>query len=496
MAAVAETTFEHACRLLEIELKLRLDNALLAKASLIAGDIVALLAAFILGRTANWAYDHTIGEAFFGWWDGRGQIRLALFSLVVVVAVGWCWSVGHYSRRKPYWDELRETLRILVMVAAIDVALVFLGKWQFSRLWLMTTWLLAFALVPTVRVLVKRILLRVGRWRRATVIVGAGSNAREAYAALCSEPLMGFEVVAFVAPPGEEVSASSAYPAPLETVGDDIVAWLESRGMPHVVVALDSLQEQQLLIQRLSIRYADLNVIPSIRGLPLLGMEMTHFFSHEVLMLRVRNNLGRRGPQLAKRLFDVAGSLVLLMLLAPFFATIAWRIRRDGGKAIYAHGRVGRHGRPFNCYKFRSMIANADMVLAELLANDPVARAEWERDFKLKNDPRITPVGAFLRKTSLDELPQLWNVFKGEMSMVGPRPIVTEELGRYGDQVGYYLEARPGMTGLWQISGRNDVDYGDRVNLDAWYVKNWSLWYDIVILLKTVKVVLGKSGAY
>jgi len=142
------------------------------------------------------------------------------------------------------------------------------------------------------------------------------------------------------------------------------------------------------------------------------------------------------------------------------------------------------------------MIANADQVLAEVLAGDPAARAEWERDFKLKNDPRITPVGAFLRKTSLDELPQLWNVLKGEMSLVGPRPIVTAELERYGDQVGYYLEARPGMTGLWQISGRNDIDYADRVNLDAWYVKNWSLWYDIVILLKTVRVVLAKSGAY
>lgn len=493
---MAEAPPEHASRILEIELKLRIDNALLNKAALICGDAGALLVAVILGRSANWAYDHTFAEAFFGWWDARGQIRLALFALAAVVAVGWFWNSGHYSRRKPFWDELRETLRILVLVAAFDVALVFLGKWQFSRLWLMTTWLLAFLLVPAMRVLVKRALLRIGRWRRPTVIVGAGGNALEAYAALCSEPLMGFEVVAFLAPSGETVSPSGAYPVPVSMVGDDIVAWLENNAMPHVVVALDSLQDQQLLIQRLSIRYADLNVIPSLRGLPLLGMEMTHFFSHEVLMLRLRNNLGRRGPQLAKRLFDIAGAVMLLALLAPFFAVIAWRIRRDGGRAIYAHVRVGRHSRPFKCYKFRSMIANADQVLAEVLAGDPAARAEWERDFKLKNDPRITPVGAFLRKTSLDELPQLWNVLMGEMSLVGPRPIVTAELERYGDQVGYYLEARPGMTGLWQISGRNDIDYADRVNLDAWYVKNWSLWYDIVILLKTVRVVLGKSGAY
>jgi undecaprenyl-phosphate galactose phosphotransferase len=131
-----------------------------------------------------------------------------------------------------------------------------------------------------------------------------------------------------------------------------------------------------------------------------------------------------------------------------------------------------------------------------VLASDASARMEWERDFKLRNDPRITPIGAFLRKTSLDELPQLWNVLKGDMSLVGPRPIVTEEMDRYGDQLGYYLEARPGMTGLWQISGRNDVDYSARVNLDAWYVRNWSLWYDIVILLKTINVVFRRHGAY
>jgi lipopolysaccharide/colanic/teichoic acid biosynthesis glycosyltransferase len=135
-------------------------------------------------------------------------------------------------------------------------------------------------------------------------------------------------------------------------------------------------------------------------------------------------------------------------------------------------------------------------VLEALLARDPQARSEWERDFKLKNDPRITQIGAFLRATSLDELPQLWNVLKGEMSLVGPRPIIEEELERYGDQVGYYLEAPPGMTGLWQISGRNDTGYEDRVALDSWYARNWSLWYDLVILMKTIKVVLARKGAY
>ncbi|MGU5120147.1 sugar transferase, partial [Escherichia coli] len=135
-------------------------------------------------------------------------------------------------------------------------------------------------------------------------------------------------------------------------------------------------------------------------------------------------------------------------------------------------------------------------VLENLLLNDPVSKMEWDATFKLKNDPRVTKIGAFLRRTSLDELPQLFNVLKGEMSLVGPRPIIDEELERYNDEVEYYLLSKPGMTGLWQVSGRSDVDYETRVYLDTWYVKNWSMWNDLVILFKTVNVVLRRDGAY
>ena len=142
------------------------------------------------------------------------------------------------------------------------------------------------------------------------------------------------------------------------------------------------------------------------------------------------------------------------------------------------------------------MVNNSDEVLERILATDENARLEWEKDFKLKDDPRITPIGRWLRARSLDELPQLWNVLKGEMSLVGPRPIVKEELPYYQDDVDYYLMAKPGMTGLWQVSGRNNVSYDTRVYFDTWYAKNWSLWNDIVILFKTFKVVWKKIGAY
>ena len=161
-----------------------------------------------------------------------------------------------------------------------------------------------------------------------------------------------------------------------------------------------------------------------------------------------------------------------------------------------SHQRVGRNGKLFPCYKFQTMIPNAQQVLEEYLENDPQARLEWETNFKLSNDPRVTKLGAVLRKTSLDELPQIFNVLKGEMSLVGPRPVVQAELAKYGDNKKEYLMVRPGITGMWQASGRSDTTYEERVAMDTWYVRNWSLWIDLNYLLNTIKAVLSKRGAY
>ncbi|WP_367027015.1 undecaprenyl-phosphate galactose phosphotransferase WbaP [Methylococcus sp. ANG] len=276
---------------------------------------------------------------------------------------------------------------------------------------------------------------------------------------------------------------------------DTLIAEL---GNPYVIVAMDSLVEpgNQKLINHLLATQINLHIVPAIRGLPLFGTKISHFFSHEVIFLTVRNNLAQPGYAWFKRSFDIVVACLLLILLFPLFLLLSFLIRRDGSNAFYGHTRIGRNGKPFQCLKFRSMRMDADKVLQELLARDTGARAEWEKDFKLKNDPRITPVGRFLRKTSLDELPQLINVIKGEMSLVGPRPVVSAELERYGDYARLYLQVLPGITGLWQVSGRNDTSYNERVSLDAWYVQNWSIWYDIAVLFKTINVVLNQRGAY
>lgn len=201
----------------------------------------------------------------------------------------------------------------------------------------------------------------------------------------------------------------------------------------------------------------------------------------------------KRGPA---AWLDQLCALVLLVLLMPVFVVVAVLIwRRDGAPVLFGHYRIGRDGQLFRCLKFRSMYRDSDRMLKELLERDPAAAEEWARDHKLSNDPRITPIGDFLRRTSLDELPQLINVLRGEMSLVGPRPITVAELPRYGDVRWHYLSTRPGMTGLWQVSGRNDVTYEERVELDRRYVEGESWRMRLAILWRTVAVVVHGSGA-
>jgi Undecaprenyl-phosphate galactose phosphotransferase WbaP len=199
---------------------------------------------------------------------------------------------------------------------------------------------------------------------------------------------------------------------------------------------------------------------------------------------------------LSKRVVDILGTIVLVIVFSPVLLIVTLSLSLNGGTVLFRHSRIGRDGKAFKVYKFRSMVPNAGQVLGQLVATDPILREEWLRDHKLKDDPRVTRVGKFLRKTSLDELPQLWNVLKGEMSLVGPRPVIREELSKYGRAARYYLAVKPGLTGIWQVSGRNDTDYRRRVAMDRYYACTASLGTDLVVLAKTVDVVLRRRGAY
>lgn len=254
-----------------------------------------------------------------------------------------------------------------------------------------------------------------------------------------------------------------------------------------------------MLLQRLPLISENIHVIPTLRGLPLFGAQLSHFFSHEVLFLTLQNNLSRRSYLLVKRIVDIVASLILIILLSPLLLYVALSIYlENGGPVIFSQPRVAfGKKRTFKFYKFRSMVKNADEILYEWKAqNTPEWQEYCKNNFKLKNDPRVLKVGRWIRSTSIDELPQLFNVLMGDMSLVGPRPLLERELTDYGLNIQLYKQARPGITGLWQVSGRSQTQFADRVHLDQWYIQNWSMWYDIAILFKTCVVVFARKGAF
>lgn len=439
-----------------------------------------------------------INPGFINWMNTTpGQARIWVFSLLVSLSIAWFWIYfRHYTSRKPFWNELREVSITILALAVADLALAALAKWQLSRTYWVILWSFSLILLPLGRFGMKKLLCQLGYWQWPSVIFGCGDNAKDAYLALKSERMMGFNVIGFIAPN----SQCTVNPVLDKLILNENIDLLVKR-IPYIkiFIAVEYEQREQLdecLRNITRHKIHNISVIPTLRGIPLYGTDVSHFFSHEVLMLHVRINLSRFSAQFIKRIFDICVSLFLIVLLFPVLVFIAFKISRDGGSPIYGHERIGKKGNKFKCLKFRSMIINSQEVLQDLLVNSPEVKSEWSKDFKLKNDPRITSIGHFIRETSMDELPQLWNVLKGDMSLVGPRPVIEAELQKYGDDVDYYLMTKPGMTGLWQVSGRNDTDYATRVYLDSWYVKNWSLWYDIAIMFKTISVVLKRNGAY
>lgn len=420
---------------------------------------------------------------------------LSHFILATLCVLWFAIRLRHYAQKKPFWSELKETIRTIIIFSIFDLALVAFSKWHFSRYIWAFCWLYAIIMLPLSREIMKSILDKFGYWKRRTVILGSGHNALEAYYALQSKETSGFRIDAFC---DFDTAIECLESCPVIRDPECLLGQFDPYTTQFVIACdYDEKDKFETWLRFLAKnKCRNITIIPSLRGFPLYGTSMSFIFSHEVLLLQVQNNLGKASARFIKRIFDIVCSLGILVVSSPLFIYLWYKVSRDGGPAIYAHPRVGRRGKTFRCYKFRSMVMNSQQVLEDLLNNDESARAEWEKDFKLKDDPRITKIGRFIRKTSLDELPQLFNVLKGEMSLVGPRPVILEELERYSDNVDYYLMVKPGMTGLWQVSGRNDVDYNTRVYFDSWYVKNWSLWNDIAILFKTVSVVLGRKGAY
>jgi Undecaprenyl-phosphate galactose phosphotransferase WbaP len=395
--------------------------------------------------------------------------------------------LGQYRRPMPRWTAYKHIVGATLLMLLADGFLLYAAKEHLSRLWLVNSWLLSALYIPLMRHVAQQVLDRRGLWAIPTILVGSGPQLEHVRVALTTQHALGYQVIDTV---------------PLARIGEGGPenAWrrlCRDNGGGFIILALSAQEmvEYGELLTDLVREKLPFAVVPSLGGLPILGFEQMSFIGHDFMMMVARNNLGQPFSRGIKFTFDIIVAGILCLLLLPVFAVFSMMISRDGGPILYRHTRVGRGGRSFVCLKFRTMVPHAQKVLETHLATSPAAALEWEISRKLADDPRITPIGRFLRSTSLDELPQLFNVLLGQMSLVGPRPVTQDELKYYGRDVFFYLEAMPGMTGLWQVSGRSALSYEQRVLYDTWYVKNWTLWLDVAILARTIPVVINRDGA-
>jgi len=250
-------------------------------------------------------------------------------------------------------------------------------------------------------------------------------------------------------------------------------------------------------ISKLFRKYKNVKFAFAESGIPLLNVQIENIFTQPLSFVSVRNNLLSKNMLITKRIFDIVFSIILISLFLPIILITAILIKLTSkGPIFYVQERPGRFGRMIKIYKFRTMYLDADKKLEEILKNNEELREEFRKYRKLKNDPRITPIGKILRKFSIDEIPQLFNVLKGDMSIVGPRPYQIEEIEYMGEYRDIVLSVRPGLTGLWQISGRNDLSFSAKLKIETWYVLNWNLWLDLFIIIRTIPAVISGKGAY
>jgi Undecaprenyl-phosphate galactose phosphotransferase WbaP len=404
-----------------------------------------------------------------------------------------------YTRRGLFWDEARHLLHACTLAALFAVVLSFAERSaeSLSRLVITGTWLATCIALPLSRYETKRLLSALGLWKKKVLVVGAGETGAQVGRRLSTNPDLGYEAVAFVDDDPQRIGTRQdgvLVRGPLETI-PELVRELQAK---DVVLAVPGMSREKLLhlISVSEGHVESIRVVPDLFGLASVGVEAEDLDG--VLLLHMRWNLAKPWNLLFKRAFDLLVAVLAAVLLAPFLALIAIAVRLDSpGPIFFVQERIGRGRRVFRCVKFRTMFVDAEKRLGEYLAAHPEQGADWERFAKLKSfDPRVTRVGGFLRRVSLDELPQIWNVFRREMSFVGPRPYLPSETERMGDFATTILKAPPGITGLWQVSGRNNLTFGQRLRLDEYYVRNWSLWMDLVVLLKTGGALLRRDGAY
>jgi undecaprenyl-phosphate galactose phosphotransferase len=452
-------------------------------------DLAALLASFLCGGGLAACTDTILsGHPFQALSLHDTATAFATFVIIGLAALLWLDTKGHYKHRLPFWESTSHLFSLAVVGLCVGGFIQFSAKSDYSRLWLGFSWLCFAGLMYGGRWLVRMALRAHGLWEIPTLIVGEGPGAEAAVTLLHAEKHLGYRILDILEP-----SVLDDLTTP-DSWNNLLISW----GGRHVMLALPEYKADyyRAALQTLVYDRVPYSIVPVWFALPMSTLSSHYFFTHGVTVMHNTNRLELLLPRLIKRLFDITVSAAALLVLGIPMLIIGGIIKLDGGPAFFRHQRIGRHGRPFACLKFRSMVVDNEEILDRYLLDRPEARTEWQDGMKLRHDPRITRIGRILRHFSLDEVPQFINVLRGEMSLVGPRPIIAEECARYDSDIALYYRVRPGLTGLWQVSGRNDISYKARVRLDSLYISNWSFWHDVAIVFKTFPILWRRTGAY
>lgn len=433
---------------------------------------------------------------------GLSDESLRLIDMFIVlpgIYIAFIASARTYRRIIPFWQRV-ESLFYSSIYSIMAILLFFFVRSSsnnHSIEFLTILWISSFICLVTLRFFFKKLLDERKVFQIPLLVIGAQEEALAFIRSIQNDVGMGaYKVVGFISDK-KPVQSLNKY----QVLGNfnDIEKAIKETAVNNVLFAVPYLEQQQLkiLIERVQPLVKNICIMPNLMAVPMGSVEVETFFDEKFMLIRVRNNLERRINKIIKGIFDLIIGFFIAIPVIPVLCICAIWVKLDSPGPIFFNAkRIGKNGKEFTCYKFRSMYMDSDKILHDYLDKNLEAKQEWDKYQKLHDyDPRVTKAGKFMRKTSLDELPQIFNVLKGEMSLVGPRPYLPRERDIMGTFYNIIISTVPGITGYWQVNGRSDVTFEDRLKMDDWYVRNWSVWIDVILLIKTIKVVIFNKGA-
>ena len=477
--------------------------------TLFFSDVIAMSLSFILAFfSAPYIKDLLLPDIYNKSLYDYTNLHDLFFIWMCPVVLFMFYTKGHYTQRVPWWSQVQSVFSICVIALMVDVFTRFALDMSFSRLMIGLSWVYVFFFTIAARQIVYKAARKRGIWRIPTIVIGDIDTVINMLYALNADEYTGYDIHTVSlrdrADRDFDIESIPQKYAKIDVLRKkiDYKSYITENIDHFFMISLETFrgEERDEVINTLTEMNALYAVVPPTSRISMFDMEPHYFFGSDIMLLHAKKCMLSPIGRFIKRTMDIVLASCALIAFIPVIVIVSamLKIEGQGGSLFYGGKRIGRNGKKFSCWKFRSMEPDSDHLLHELLENDPEAKADWEIYRKLKqDDPRITTKTArFIRKASIDELPQLWNVILGDMSLVGPRPILEDEVPLFGTSIDSYMKLRPGISGLWQVSGRNDTSFQRRVYWDAWYARNWSLWGDIVIMIKTVRVILGDKSAY